>query len=314
MFKSFLKYILPKKIVNLILKIYIKASLFFSPFKTSQSFWSSNTVDSPKGGFNNVDDSQNHLKWRNSQYIGSEDNMKFSNSNNKIVLDYGCGPGNGIINIMNNAVPKKIFAVDVSQKAINLAEQRAKLHNLNVSFVKIKENQPINIIRKNSIDIIKCDGVLHHIKNLDFVFKEFNRILKEDGIINIMVYNKNSIWFYLHVGYELMIKRNIFPNKSDLEVFKLSTDGFQCPISKCFTPSEFIELCKKNNFNAKLVNVSISLFELKKTKLLEEALNSGNLKSSNKDFLKQIYFDKKKIPYFKKNIAGINAYYELRKL
>ena len=59
MFKSFLKYILPKKIVNLILKIYIKASLFFSPYKTSQSFWNSNTVDSPKGGFNNVDDSQN---------------------------------------------------------------------------------------------------------------------------------------------------------------------------------------------------------------------------------------------------------------
>ena len=94
--------------------------------------------------------------------------MKFSNSNNKIVLDYGCGPGNGIINIINNAKPKEIFAVDVSQKAINLAEKRAKLHNLNVNFVKINENQPIKIIRKNSIDIIKCDGVLHHINNLDF--------------------------------------------------------------------------------------------------------------------------------------------------
>ena len=122
MFKFFLKYILPKKIVNLILKIYIKASLFFSPFKTSQSFWNSK-VDSPKGGFNNVDDSQNHLKWRNNQYIGSEENMKFSNSNNKVVLDYGCGPGNGIINIINNAKPREI--IDVSQKQlIWLKEQK----------------------------------------------------------------------------------------------------------------------------------------------------------------------------------------------
>jgi len=183
-----------------------------------------------------------------------------------------------------------------------------------VNFIKINENQPIKIIKKNSVDVIKCDGVLHHIKNLDFVFKEFNRILKKNGIINIMVYNKNSIWFYLHVGYELMIQRNIFPHKSALEVFKISTDGFQCPISKCFTPTEFMKLCKKNNFKAKLVNISISLFELKKTKLLDEALNSKNLNRSNKDFLRQIYFDKKKIPYFKKNIAGINAYYELRKL
>ncbi len=183
-----------------------------------------------------------------------------------------------------------------------------------MNFIKINENQPIKIIKKNSVDVIKCDGVLHHIKNLDFVFKEFNRILKKNGIINIMVYNKNSIWFYLHVGYELMIQRNIFPHKSALEVFKISTDGFQCPISKCFTPTEFMKLCKKNNFKAKLVNISISLFELKKTKLLDEALNSKNLNRSNKDFLRQIYFDKKKIPYFKKNIAGINAYYELRKL
>ena len=48
-------------------------------------------------------------------------------------------------------------------------------------------------------------------------------------------------------------------------------------------------------------------------KLLDEALNSECLKRSNKDFLRQINFDKRKIPYFKENVAGINAYYELKK-
>ena len=126
-----------------------------------------------------------------------------------------------------------------------------------------------------------------------------------------MIYNRDSLWFHLHVNYELMVKKKIFSNSSDEEVFKISTDGFQCPVSYCFSPSKFIEICKKNKFRTKLKNVSISLFELSKVNLIKEAINSEKIKLSSKDFLKQIYF-KRRIPYFRKNIAGINAYYELR--
>ena len=310
MFKSFLKNILPDFILNLILKLYI-SFVRLRTFKTSQSFWNENTVSSPKNGFKSIEESMEHLKWRNNQYINSEKNMYFKNTQKKIVLDYGCGPGNGLINIMNISNPKKIYAVDVSEKSIYLAKKRAKLHDLNVSFIKINENETINSIDDNSIDVIKSDGVLHHIENIDFVLREFKRILKKNGVINLMIYNRDSLWFHLHVNYELMIKKKIFSNSSEEEVFKISTDGFQCPVSFCFSPSKFIEICNKNKFRTKLKNVSISLFELSKVNLINEAINSENIKLSSKDFLKQIYF-KRRIPYFRKNIAGINAYYELR--
>jgi ubiquinone/menaquinone biosynthesis C-methylase UbiE len=310
MFKSFLKNILPDFILNLILKLYI-SFVRLRTFKTSQSFWNENTVSSPKNGFKSIEESMEHLKWRNNQYINSEKNMYFKNTQKKIVLDYGCGPGNGLINIINTSNPKKIYAVDVSEKSIYLAKKRAKLHNLNVSFIKINENEKINSIDDNSIDVIKSDGVLHHIENVDFVLREFKRILKKNGVINLMIYNRDSLWFHLHVNYELMVKKKIFSNSSDEEVFKISTDGFQCPVSYCFSPSKFIEICKKNKFRTKLKNVSISLFELSKVNLIKEAINSEKIKLSSKDFLKQIYF-KRRIPYFRKNIAGINAYYELR--
>ena len=310
MFKSFLKNILPDFILNLILKLYI-SFVRLRTFKTSQSFWNENTVSSPKNGFKSIEESMEHLKWRNNQYINSEKNMYFKNTQKKIVLDYGCGPGNGLINIINTSNPKKIYAVDVSEKSIYLAKKRAKLHNLNVSFIKINENEKINSIDDNSIDVIKSDGVLHHIENVDFVLREFKRILKKNGVINLMIYNRDSLWFHLHVNYELMVKKKIFSNSSDEEVFKISTDGFQCPVSYCFSPSKFIEICKKNKFRTKLKNVSISLFELSKVNLINEAINSEKIKLSSKDFLKQIYF-KRRIPYFRKNIAGINAYYELR--
>ena len=209
MFKSFLKNVLPDFILNLILKLYI-SFVRLRTFKTSQSFWNENTVSSPKNGFKSIKESMDHLKWRNNQYINSEKNMYFKNTQKKIVLDYGCGPGNGLINIINTSNPKKIYAVDVSEKSIYLAKKRAKLHNLNVSFIKINENEKISSIDDNSIDVIKSDGVLHHIENIDFVLREFKRILKKNGVINLMIYNRDSLWFHLHVNYELMIKKKFF--------------------------------------------------------------------------------------------------------
>ena len=292
------------------LRLYIRF-LSLKSFKTSQSFWNNKTVSSPQNGFKSIKDSLKHLHWRNNQYINCDKNMYFKNSQEKIVLDYGCGPGNGLINIINYSNPKKIYAVDVSEKAISLAKKRAELHKINVSFIKINENQKINGIDDNSIDVIKSDGVLHHIENIDFVLKEFKRILKKNGVINLMIYNRDSLWFHLHVNYELMIKKKILSNSSEDEVFRISTDGFQCPVSKCFSPYEFIEICKKNKFRSRLKNVSVSLFELSKLKLLNEAKYSERIKENSKRFLRQVYLNKN-IPYFKKNIAGINAYYELR--
>ena len=116
-----------------------------------------------------------------------------------------------MINIINTSNPKKIYAVDVSEKSIYLAKKRAKLHNLNVSFIKINENEKIDSIDDNSIDVIKSDGVLHHIENIDFVLREFKRILKKNGVINLMIYNRDSLWFHLHVNYELMVKKKFLP-------------------------------------------------------------------------------------------------------
>ena len=69
-----------------------------------------------------------------------------------------------------------------------------------------------------------------------------------------------------------MIKKKYFSNSSADEVFRISTDGFQCPVSKCFSPSDFIKICNENKFKSKLKNISISLFELSKIKILNEAI------------------------------------------
>ena len=60
--------------------------------------------------------------------------------------------------------------------------------------------------------------------------------------------------------------------------------------------------------------MSISLFEMSKISLMWEAQKSKLLENNSIRFLKKIEFDKRGIPYFKKNVAGINSYFELTKL
>tara|TARA_B100000989_G_scaffold298935_1_gene291189 strand:+ start:872 stop:1816 length:945 start_codon:yes stop_codon:yes gene_type:complete len=312
--KSIFKSLVPLFIKNSLFKIYLISIKFFFKYTSSQKFWSKNIVDCPKNGFENIENSLNHLAWRNNQYIDSINHFKMNQLNNKIVLDYGCGPGNDIINIYQSSKPKKLIGVDVSDQALILAKKRVDLHKIKVDLIKINEEEKIVAIDNDSIDIIQSNGVLHHIANLKFVFSEFSRILKENGTVRVMIYNKNSIWYHLHVAFEMKIKKKVFTDLTLDELFSKTTDGFDCPISKCYQPEEFINICKKNRFKGKLIGVSISLFEMSKIPLMWEAQKSKFLESNSIEFLKNIEFDKRGIPYYKKVVAGVNSYFELTKL
>ena len=294
-----------------ILRIYIFFIDMLPKYSSSQKFWNKNIVDSPKNGFSSLEKSLNHLNWRNTQYINSISLMNYQSFNKKIILEYGCGPGNDLINMNILSEPKKIFAYDVSTKAINLARKRTELHNLNINFILGDETQTKLPLKDNSIDIINSQGVLHHIENLKYVFKEFKRILNNEGYIQVMVYNKNSLWFHLHVAYEMKLKKKLWKNKSLESIFKKTTDGFRCPVAKCYTSLEFISLCKENGFNCSLIGVSTSLFEMRRVNLIWEALQNKNLNNESRNFLRKIEFASNGEPMFNKQVAGINSYYKL---
>ena len=312
--KNIIKAFLPSFMKNFIFRFYIILLGIIPKYISSQKFWSRNVVDAPNNGFSDIGSSLKHLNWRNNQYIDFLKNMPMNEYRSKVVLDFGCGPGNDLINIGILSKPKRIIGIDVSNKAIQLAKKRTSLHNINVDFYKINENQKMSQISNKSIDIIQSNGVLHHINDLNLVFKEFDRVLKDDGIIKVMVYNKNSIWFHLHVAYEIKVKKALWKTMKTSEIFSKTTDGFDCPVSKCYSPDEFIQICKENYFEAKLSGISISVFEMTKINLIWEALKSKSLEKESSDFLKKIEYNKKGLPIVNEKIAGINSYFELTKL
>ena len=54
-----------EKIKNLILKFYTSIIDYLQKYSTSENYWNKNIVDTPINGFKNINDSIQHLKWRN---------------------------------------------------------------------------------------------------------------------------------------------------------------------------------------------------------------------------------------------------------
>jgi SAM-dependent methyltransferase len=166
-----------------------------------------------------------------------------------------------------------------------------------------------------TVDYINCSGVLHHTSVPQNILKEFYRVLKPHSHACIMVYNRNSLWFHLYTAYDKMIIKNAFPGLSLEEAFSKNTDGEACPISRCYRPEDFLDLCKSAGFQAEFVGGYLSVHELNLLKTLrDEALHDGRLADDHKEFLRSFVYDEHGYPMYKGKHAGIGGTYRLLKL
>ena len=95
------------------------------------------------------------------------------------VLDAGCGPGIYTKWLLDQGAAT-VVAVDFSAKMIQFAKERVREKAV---FHLADLNQPLTFLKSDEFDLILCPLVLDHVKNLDFTFKEFNRVLKRNGIL-----------------------------------------------------------------------------------------------------------------------------------
>jgi ubiquinone/menaquinone biosynthesis C-methylase UbiE len=97
-----------------------------------------------------------------------------------IVIELGCGTGKNTNYLLKKA--DKIIGIDFSQEMLNKA--KAKIQDERVEFRKADLTAEWNI-ENNYADLITCSLVLEHIKDLDFVFNQANKKLKNGGIFFI---------------------------------------------------------------------------------------------------------------------------------
>jgi len=98
-------------------------------------------------------------------------------SQNKIVLDYGCGIGSFTQKIATSK-PSKLFGIDISEVSIGKATENAKNSNLQINYSV--DNCEETKFKAETFDLIFGSGILHHL-NLEKSVNEINRILKSKG-------------------------------------------------------------------------------------------------------------------------------------
>ena len=280
-------------------------------------YWTKHRVTKGiKETFKSAAESEEFFYWRSLQYLGYLELMPVNQATDKVVLDYGCGPGHDSAGFLMCSKPKRLVCADVSPTSLAIAKERVQLHEAkSVEFVQIDESNGTLPFEDNTFDIIHCSGVLHHIKEHKKVIQEFKRIMKPAGYAQIMVYNYNSLFMHLYVNYSLRILEGRFKGLGNREAFAVSTDGPGCPIADCYTPDEYMSFIQGvEGLQCEFTGSAISAKEMNFLPLRYDALKDIRLSRESREFLYSLTFNDRGLPLYNGAVAGGNACYRVTKL
>jgi ubiquinone/menaquinone biosynthesis C-methylase UbiE len=109
---------------------------------------------------------------------------------NKNIIDVGCGGGR-YSNALRLLKAKSVVGVDYSNDGISTAKKNYKYKN-----ITFKKRDVLNLkFKKNTFDIVFCNGVLHHTSDFKKGIKELYRICKPGGYIYLYLYGTGGLYW-----------------------------------------------------------------------------------------------------------------------
>ena len=121
----------------------------------------------------------------------------------KKVLEIGCGIGTDTMNFARHGA--QVTAVDLSEKSLEVARQRARVFGLEdrIRFIQADAEHLAELVPAEPYDLIYSFGVIHHTPHPERVIAQLPRFTKPDTTVKIMVYNRRSwkvLWILLRYG------------------------------------------------------------------------------------------------------------------
>jgi SAM-dependent methyltransferase len=160
---------------------------------------------------------------------------KFDDVRGKKLLDIGCGPG--WLTVRYAAVGAEVFAVDLTESAVNITRQILDEKSLSADLrVASAESLPFE---DESFDIVVSSGVLHHTPDTLKAFREAFRVTRPGGAGLITLYRlgilHSSLMFPL-VQVLMRMTRTRHPGAdlaktaTSVQDFVRQYDGFDNPV------------------------------------------------------------------------------------
>ena len=140
------------------------------------------------------------------------------------ILEIGCGTGKNTEFLQTKAA--KLIGADFSPEMLERAKEKITAKNIEFKQLDLRENWGF---AADSFDLITCSLVLEHIEDLNFVFGQARKVLRQNGLFYIGE---------LHPFKQYQGSKARF--NTDSGVFEL----------ECFVHhiSDFFESAKNNNF------------------------------------------------------------------
>jgi 2-polyprenyl-3-methyl-5-hydroxy-6-metoxy-1,4-benzoquinol methylase len=176
---------------------------------------------------------------------------EFERWRGKKVLEIGCGIGTDTINFARAGA--HVTTVDISEKSMELARQRASIFGLQdrIRFCAGNAEQLSSFVSVEPVDLIYSFGVIHHTPHPDAVLEQLRQYARPGTTIKIMVYHRHSY----KVGWILLTEgRGQFWKLSEL-VAKSSEAQTGCPVTYTYTRHEGRQLLESHGFLVRKVEV-----------------------------------------------------------
>jgi SAM-dependent methyltransferase len=161
----------------------------------------------------------------------------------KQILEIGCGMGTLVREWARQGA--KITGIDLTNTATYLTKKSTVVYGLHANIVQADaETLPF---RDSSFNLVYSWGVLHHVPNIVKTIEEIYRVLRPEGELGIMLYNRRSLYFY---GMCYLIEGVVHSENSFLDEVGLSSryyDGVRkegSPYARVFAESEICKLLR----------------------------------------------------------------------
>ena len=167
----------------------------------------------------------------------------------KSVLDIGCGSGGSTYLLAKGGA--KVQAVDLTETAVKNATAIAKFYGLDATVQQMDAEKlqfPDAVV-----DYVFSWGVLHHSHDTQAAFHQVSRVLKPNGQGMIMVYNRNSLRYFLNGIHALLLRGKIFKGETFKSVQRFYTDGYY---HRHFSPREFTECLAKEGLSVDKITIT----------------------------------------------------------
>ena len=194
----------------------------------------------------------NEVEWRK-YFVESHipGFAEFERWRGKRVLEIGCGIGTDTMNFARHGA--SVTAVDLSEKSLEIARQRAEVFGLqdHISFIRANAEELSSFVPVEPYDLIYSFGVIHHTPHPGRVLDQVRNYVKPGSTVKIMVYNRWS-WKVLWILFAYGKGRFWQINKLIADYSEAQTG---CPVTYSYSRREGRRWLDRHGFRVTRVNV-----------------------------------------------------------